>query len=112
MRSHSSRPVWRLHRTLRLSFAAGVMAAALVAPSSVGAENSWDDGSPPPEDFGFQPTPEQSGVSAYNWLYSADGGASVYTSWTTSGVDTTLLESVSGGVQTGMSTATSASARR
>jgi hypothetical protein len=105
--AHSSLPA-----AIRLSIAAGVIAAGLLAAAPVRAENSWEDGSPPPEDFGFQATAPQSGVSAYNWLYSTDGGTAVYVSWTAAGVDTSLLGSVSGGVATGMTTATASATRR
>jgi hypothetical protein len=81
------------------------LGVALLNAAPLSAENSWTDGSPPPDDFGLQPTPLQSDVSAYNWLYSADGGAAVYQSWTASGVNRTLLEPLSGGVATGMSSA-------
>ena len=96
-----------LGRTLLVG---GVVCAALALAVPAAAENEWDEGSPPPQDFGFQQTAEPSGTSAYNWLYSADGGAAVYDSWTTNGVNTSQLSSVSGGVATGMTTATAARA--
>ncbi|HEU5315285.1 MAG TPA: hypothetical protein VFX49_04205 [Chloroflexota bacterium] len=95
---------------LRLVLLAGVVGVLLCA-TTVAAESTWTDGSPPPEDFGFQDTATQSSVSAYNWLYSTDSGATVYSSWTTSGVVRTDLQALSGGVATGMNTADASAPR-
>jgi hypothetical protein len=77
------------------------LALVLAAPAS--AMNEWcDDGSPPPNDFGVQQTGVASVTSSYNWLYSAEGGAEVYETWSLWGTDLTLLQRLIGGIVQGM----------
>jgi hypothetical protein len=103
MRTTLSAGGW--NATFRLAAVCALVGATLALAAPAAAESTWVDGSPPPEDFGVQSTAPQAGVSAYNWLYSTDGGAAVYASWTTQTVDRSQLDGLSGGVATGMTTA-------
>ena len=76
----------------------------LLVPATAMAESEWTDGSPPPLDFSLQVTAAPSTTAPYTWLRSTDGAALEQT-WNVSGVDTSQLSGVTGGVADGMGSA-------
>ena len=99
---------WR--RTPSFRLAAAVLALALVGLSAtpVRAEVEWcEDGSPPANDFRLQPTGTASFRAPPYWLRSTDNGGALLTQYLTTGsLDVTKLSTLSGGVVTGMTHAT------
>lgn len=90
----------RLAATLALSL-------LLVAAPGATTESEWTDGSPPPLDFGLRVTGAPSTTAPYPWLRSTNGGTAVEGTWNETGVETEMLASVDGGVETGMTSALS-----
>src|SRR5687768_13995126 len=77
---------------------------SLLVPASAWAEAEWTDGSPPPLDFSLQVTATPSTTAPYTWLRSTES-AELEQTWNVSGVDTTQLVGVTGGVADGMNEA-------
>ena|SRR5688500_10792290 len=82
-----------------------VLIGSLLLPTTAWGEAEWwDSGSPPPLDFSLQITAEPSATAPYTWLRSTESPTLEQT-WSTSGVDTTQLDGVTGGVADGMTEA-------
>ena len=83
-----------MRRAIAISILAAASLQLLAGPALAGPE--WcDDGSPPPNDFGFRPTGSGSIVSSTAWVKS--------TSWLGTTFDRNNdLSSLSGGVVIGM----------
>ena len=103
MYCESARRTAHNRAAMKPTIALFVLALTLLMPTAGGAESEWA-GSPPPLDFGLRFTAEPSTTAPYPWIRSTDSPELEQT-WLASGVNTSQLSGVSGGVATGMTTA-------
>jgi hypothetical protein len=92
--------------------AAALALAVLTLGGSVGsaAAADWcDEGSPPPNDFRLQPTGGNSNEAPPMWLRSTTNGDELLQHYqATGGVDVSQMQTLSGGVASGMTQASAA----